>query len=59
MLYTSARGRELGALGWSLEPKLDGWRALVNVDGEVTVRARNGRVVASGLAKLSGHAVSS
>ena len=28
---------------WAFEPKLDGWRALVYVDGAVTVRTRTGR----------------
>src|SRR3954470_20240585 len=28
---------------WTFEPKLDGWRALVYVDGAVTVRTRTGR----------------
>ena len=28
---------------WAFEPKLDGWRALVCVDGAVTVRTRTGR----------------
>jgi bifunctional non-homologous end joining protein LigD len=28
---------------WAFEPKLDGWRALIYVDGSVTVRTRTGR----------------
>jgi bifunctional non-homologous end joining protein LigD len=28
---------------WAFEPKLDGWRALVYVDGAVTLRTRTGR----------------
>jgi ATP-dependent DNA ligase len=28
---------------WAFEPKLDGWRALVYIDGAVTVRTRTGR----------------
>jgi len=31
------------AAEWALEPKLDGWRALVYVDGDVRVRTRSGR----------------
>ena len=31
------------AAEWVFEPKLDGWRALVYVDGSVTVRTRTGR----------------
>jgi bifunctional non-homologous end joining protein LigD len=33
------------AAEWVFEPKLDGWRALVYVDDEVTVRTRTGRNV--------------
>src|SRR3954469_22032447 len=31
------------AAEWAFEPKLDGWRALVYVDQDVTVRTRTGR----------------
>ena len=31
------------AADWVFEPKLDGWRALVYVDGDVKVRTRTGR----------------
>ena len=44
MLATSVRGRHLSG-EWLLEPKLDGWRALVYVEGTVTVRTRTGRKV--------------
>ncbi len=27
---------------WSAEPKLDGWRAIVTIDQQVTVRTRGG-----------------
>jgi bifunctional non-homologous end joining protein LigD len=37
---------------WALEPKLDGWRALVYVDGVVTVRTRTGRDVTANLPHL-------
>src|SRR5438477_9203611 len=32
-----------GGAEWAFEPKLDGWRALIYVDGAVTVRKRTGR----------------
>jgi bifunctional non-homologous end joining protein LigD len=40
-------GRPLGDLGgWVVEPKLDGWRAIVSVeDGQLSVRTRNGRSI--------------
>ncbi|GAC1600658.1 MAG: hypothetical protein NVS3B21_27860 [Acidimicrobiales bacterium] len=38
---------------WSIEPKLDGWRALVYVDDTVTVRTRTGRDV-SGSSDIRG-----
>jgi hypothetical protein len=38
MLATGGRDRDLTSGGWRFEPKLDGWRALVTVDGKVTVR---------------------
>ncbi|MDQ1385624.1 MAG: dependent ligase domain [Actinomycetota bacterium] len=31
------------AAEWAFEPKLDGWRALVYIDGTVTIRTRTGR----------------
>jgi bifunctional non-homologous end joining protein LigD len=37
---------------WAFEPKLDGWRALVYVDGAVTVRTRRGRNVSASLPEL-------
>jgi bifunctional non-homologous end joining protein LigD len=39
---------------WRLEPKLDGWRALVYVDGGVRVRTRSGRNVTESLPELAG-----
>jgi ATP-dependent DNA ligase len=41
---------------WALEAKLDGWRALVYVDGVVTVRTRTGRDVTANLPHLQGPA---
>lgn len=35
-------GPPASVAGWSAEPKLDGWRALVTVDERVTVRTRGG-----------------
>ena len=37
---------------WAFEPKLDGWRAMVYVDGAVTVRTRTGRNVSAALPEL-------
>jgi bifunctional non-homologous end joining protein LigD len=37
---------------WAVEPKLDGWRALVYVDGGLCVRTRTGRVVTENVPQL-------
>jgi bifunctional non-homologous end joining protein LigD len=42
------------AYAWAIEPKLDGWRALVYVDGGVRVRTRSGRDVTGSLPELTG-----
>lgn len=39
---------------WALEPKLDGWRVLVYVDGGLCVRTRRGRIVTESAAELAG-----
>jgi bifunctional non-homologous end joining protein LigD len=40
---------------WALEPKLDGWRALVYVeDGQVEVRTRRGRSITEQVPELAG-----
>jgi bifunctional non-homologous end joining protein LigD len=39
---------------WAVEPKLDGWRALVYVDGRLRVRTRSGRDVTGSLPELAG-----
>ncbi len=39
---------------WSFEVKWDGWRALVYVDGGLTVRTRSGRNVTVGVPELAG-----
>jgi bifunctional non-homologous end joining protein LigD len=40
---------------WALEPKLDGWRAVVYVeDGQVDVRTRRGRAIADKVPELAG-----
>src|SRR5438105_8644731 len=39
---------------WAFEPKLDGWRALVYVDGAVTVRTRTGRDITEHVENLQG-----
>ena len=41
------------AAAWSFEPKLDGWRVLVYVNGDrVTVRSRNGRDITDSVPEL-------
>jgi bifunctional non-homologous end joining protein LigD len=52
MLATSAAGRDIGS-GWAFEPKLDGWRAIVTVDGRISVRTRTGRDITAALPELS------
>jgi bifunctional non-homologous end joining protein LigD len=49
---------------WAFEPKLDGWRVLVSIDGNLTVRTRNGHNVTTSVPEitpmvgaLEGHAV--
>ncbi len=54
MLATKACDQDLTDGGWRFEPKLDGWRALVTVDGKVTVRTRTGRDVTGSLPELAG-----
>lgn len=39
---------------WVVEPKLDGWRALVYLDCGVTVRTRSGRLVTANVPQLDG-----
>ncbi len=39
---------------WRFEPKLDGWRVLVYVDGTLDVRTRTGRSIAASVPELSG-----
>ena len=39
---------------WAIEPKLDGWRTVVNLDGSVRVRTRSGRNVTESLPELAG-----
>lgn len=38
---------------WAFEPKLDGWRAIVTVDGSVTARTRTGRDITDSLPDLT------
>src|SRR3954453_1009701 len=49
-----AANRAPGEGRWAIEPKLDGWRALVYVDGGVRVRTRRGRDVTASLPELAG-----
>ncbi len=51
-MLAAGRDRDLTRGGWRFEPKLDGWRALVTVDGKVTVRTRTGRDVTESLPEL-------
>jgi len=55
MLATPASSlRVLPAGEWRLEPKLDGWRALVTIDDDqVTIRTRRGRDISAVLPELS------
>ena len=38
---------------WAFEPKLDGWRVLVYLDGDLTVRTRNGHNVTASVPELA------
>jgi bifunctional non-homologous end joining protein LigD len=38
---------------WAIEPKLDGWRAMVTIEGGVRVRTRRGRDVTASLPELA------
>lgn len=40
--------------GWRFEPKLDGWRVLVYVDGTLDVRTRTGRSITASVPELAG-----
>jgi bifunctional non-homologous end joining protein LigD len=52
MLATSSRPSEVHR--WAVEPKLDGWRAMVYLaDGSVRVRTRRGRDVTASLPELA------
>jgi bifunctional non-homologous end joining protein LigD len=42
-----------GSHSWAIEPKLDGWRAMVTIDGGVRVRTRRGRDVTASLPELT------
>ncbi len=54
MLASTVTARDVTGGGWRLEPKLDGWRALLTVDGKVTVRTRTGRDVTAALPEVAG-----
>jgi bifunctional non-homologous end joining protein LigD len=41
------------ATAWAFEPKLDGWRVLVYVDGDLTVRTRNGHDITASVPELT------
>lgn len=38
---------------WAFEPKLDGWRALVYVDGDVDIRTRSGRSIRDAVPEIA------
>ena len=42
------------ASDWAFEPKLDGWRVLVHIDGNLQVRTRGGHDVAVAVPELRG-----
>ena len=41
------------AEGWALEPKLDGWRALVHLDTSLIVRTRNDHDITASLPEIA------
>jgi len=41
------------ASAWAFEPKLDGWRVLVSIDGDLTVRTRNGHNITASVPELA------
>jgi bifunctional non-homologous end joining protein LigD len=41
------------ASAWAFEPKLDGWRVLVYIDGDLTMRTRNGHNVTASVPELA------
>ncbi len=49
---TGSRLRTLDRDEWRFEPKLDGWRALIYLDGSLTVRTRAGRNITHTLPEL-------
>jgi bifunctional non-homologous end joining protein LigD len=51
MLATSSRPSE--GHQWAVEPKVDGWRCLIYIDGGVRIRTRSGRVVTESLPELA------
>ena len=40
--------------GWAVEPKLDGWRAMIHVDDRLRVRTRSGRDITESVPELHG-----
>ena len=54
-MLAANRPARVPAATWALEPKLDGWRALVYVEeGWVEVRTRRGRAITEQLPELAG-----
>jgi bifunctional non-homologous end joining protein LigD len=52
MLATSSRYVPEGD-GWAFEPKLDGWRCLIEIDEGLTVRTRHGRDITAAVPELA------
>jgi bifunctional non-homologous end joining protein LigD len=53
-MLAAHRPARIAPAEWAFEPKLDGWRALVYVDGGVCVRTRTGRDITAQVPELAG-----
>ena len=53
MLATRGMDVSMVSEGWSVEPKLDGWRCLVQVDGDVRAWTRRGRSISESVQHLA------
>ncbi len=54
MLASAVGRRDMTGDEWRVEPKLDGWRAMIRVDRRVVVRNRTGRDLTALLPELVG-----
>jgi ATP-dependent DNA ligase len=53
-MLAASRAARVPPAAWALEPKLDGWRALVYVEnGRVEVRTRRGRSITEQVPELA------